>query len=258
MRKIKQILLYAVLLACTAFLCSESAADEPLNQIPMADARAFCIVADVGQRQIGDMPEPALSVESSQPPLVGSALADLCHSAASEPGGGQAKEQTASSSAEPKAASKKTKKKAKKAAPQGTEYVLPSGLGLRKSLESYTAITDRTSEQYRMQQNATTNALGLRKYQKRYMVAVGTYFHAPVGAKIDVFLTGGSTLKCIVGDIKSDADTVGGLTQRVDGSVVEFIVDWRRIERDCKRLGSMHALDEFDGYVEKIVVYDTP
>lgn len=154
--------------------------------------------------------------------------------------------------------SKTSKKKAnaEKTEIPCTEYVLPARLGQRKSLESHTAITSRSSTQYRLQQKASTDTLGLRKYQKRYMVAVGTYFNAPVGSKIDVYLTGGGKLKCIVGDIKSDADTVGGLTQKNDGSVVEFIVDWGRLDRRCKRLGSMHALDEFDGYVEKIVVYN--
>lgn len=205
----------------------------------MTTCRDTLLFAQLGKRQLLSAYEPALTVETYMPPMVGSALTSIYQTAACEPDGGLV----------PWEASGLPREEVY------TEYVLPAKLGQRKSLESHTAITNKRSAQYRLQQKAKTDALGLRKYKKRYMVAVGTYFNAPVGVKIDVYLSGGSKLKCIVGDIKSDADTIGGLTQKNDGSVVEFIVDWRRLDRKCKRLGSMHALEEFDGYVEKIVVY---
>lgn len=250
MKKIKQIPLCAALLASTAFLCCES----PVNEALDTGAATVCSALHFSDLKPGALPadsEPVLSVESSLPPIVGSAWA-----AATEESEESEKTQPKEEKKEKKKKKEKQKKKKKKTKTTAVEYVLPPKLGLRKSLESHTAITDRGSAQYRMQQSAKTDRLGLRIYEKRYMVAIGTYFHAPVGTKIDVCLSCGATLKCVVGDIKSDSDTVGGLTQKDDGSVVEFIVEWRRIDRSCKRLGSMHALEEFGGYVEKIVVYD--
>lgn len=294
MKKISQFFLCAVVFAYVSVLCSSSPSDEPAGGC-LAACRDALPFVQLGKRQLLSVCEPVLTVEEYMPPLVGSTLTSIYQTAfedlrdnpepvdTSTPqeenspqeeeghqeegssqeeyvqqweGRPQEKEEEQTKKKQKKQKETKKEKKEEEKEIASTEYVLPARLGLRKSLESHTAITSKNSAQYRLQQKAKTDELGLRKYKKRYMVAVGTYFNAPVGVKIDVYLTSGHKLKCIVGDIKSDADTVGGLTQKNDGSVVEFIVEWRRLDRSCKRLGSMHALDEFGGYVEKIVVYE--
>lgn len=259
MKKISQILLCAVVFAYISVICNSSHAEETIGR-KMTGASGFYMFVKLGQQQAQSAREPVLSIEDNMAPVVGSTLTNIYQTVIEDPDTGSAHANASvlpepmTGQAEKKAEKKKEKKKEKKVS--YAEYILPARLGLRKSLESHTAITNRSSLQYRLQQKAATDELGLRKYKKRYMVAVGTYFNAPVGAKIDVYLSGGGKLKCIVGDIKSDLDTIGGLTQKDDGSVVEFIVEWRRVERNCKRIGSMHALEEFDGYVEKIIVYE--
>lgn len=258
MKKISQVLLCVVVFAYISVICNSSQADEVIDR-GMTGAGGFHLFVRLGQQQVLNVREPVLSIEENMSPVVGSTLTNIYQTVIEEPGAGLASEHTSALSeqkVDQTEQKNKNNEKKKKEKVSYVEYVLPAQLGLRKSLESHTAITSRNSLQYRLQQKATTDELGLRIYKKRYMVAIGTYFNAPVGSKIDVYLTGGGKLKCIVGDIKSDSDTIGGLTQKDDGSVVEFIVEWRRVERSCKRLGSMHALEEFDGYVEKIVVYE--
>lgn len=255
MKKISQILLCAVVFAYISVICNSSHAEETIGR-KMTGASGFYMFVKLGQQQAQSAREPVLSIEDNMAPVVGSTLTNIYQTVIEDPDTGSAH---ANASVLPEPMTGQTEKKAEKKKEKKVsyaEYILPARLGLRKSLESHTAITNRSSLQYRLQQKAATDELGLRKYKKRYMVAVGTYFNAPVGAKIDVYLSGGGKLKCIVGDIKSDLDTIGGLTQKDDGSVVEFIVEWRRVERNCKRIGSMHALEEFDGYVEKIIVYE--
>ena len=48
---------------------------------------------------------------------------------------------------------------------------------------------------------------GFRMLDERYMIAIGTYFNAPVGTYVDLYLYDGPIIPCIVGDIKSDAHT---------------------------------------------------
>ena len=69
-------------------------------------------------------------------------------------------------------------------------------------------------------------------YEGRYCIAVGTAYAKKIGTYIDVVLEDGTILNCILGDVKSDAHT--DETHRfhaVDGSVVEFIVDYKIFNR---------------------------
>ncbi|MBR4315031.1 MAG: hypothetical protein IKP66_09000, partial [Lachnospiraceae bacterium] len=61
----------------------------------------------------------------------------------------------------------------------------------------------------------------------RYCIAVGSFYTTQIGQKIDLVLTNGTVIKCILGDCKSDEHT--DETHRyhaIDGSVAEFIVDY--------------------------------
>ena len=94
-----------------------------------------------------------------------------------------------------------------------------------KSYESYTAITDKTSDQYKLQSMAWTNSDAFRMIGDRYLIAVGTYFNAPVGTSVDVILENGTVIPCMVGDIKADEHTDYWDVYSANGCATEFIVD---------------------------------
>lgn len=134
-------------------------------------------------------------------------------------------------------------------------YSVPANTGF-KAYMSYQAITDKKSKQWELQQRAHTDADGIRVVDDRYCVAVGSYFNAPVGTPIDVYLSTGTVLKCIVGDRKADKDTdARNILAPVNGNVVEFIVDSKQLSAEIRSSGTLSANPSFEGAVTNIVVY---
>ena len=127
-----------------------------------------------------------------------------------------------------------------------------------KTFMSYKAIKNRTTKQYELQQDCTTSPEGLRTYNGYYAVALGTGFNAEVGDYVDVELSSGNTLHCVVGDIKQDCHTDKTNKQvEQNGNVVEFIVDTKKLDPDVKKTGDISNVSEqFQGDVENIVVYE--
>ena len=135
-----------------------------------------------------------------------------------------------------------------------TTYDVPADSEF-KSFMDYEKITSTTSRQWQLQRMCTTTSNGLRIYNGRYTVAVGTYFDAPVGTYIDVTLSTGKVLKCIVGDIKQDIHTDSMNIQAESGNVVEFIVDENKLSDDVHLSGTISTIDAFGGYVVSIKKY---
>lgn len=112
-------------------------------------------------------------------------------------------------------------------------FGIPDGEGVCRSSNitymDYRAVTAVNSKQYRLLNSDacyTDEMTGIRKVGDRYCIAVGTGFQAGVGSNLNVVFANGSVVKCVVGDIKSDAHTDDSHRyQAVDGSVVEMIVD---------------------------------
>lgn len=125
----------------------------------------------------------------------------------------------------------------------------------RKSLESYSAITDKTSKQYRIQQSSTTDSEGFRRYKGRYEVAIGTAYNAPVGTYFDAVLSNGTVIECIVGDIKQDCDTNVTNTIGNDGSCLEFIVNIGKVNSEIKSSGNASNKEGWLSEVVEIRVY---
>ena len=126
----------------------------------------------------------------------------------------------------------------------------------RKSYMSYKAITSETSKQYKMQENAMTDPNGIRIYNGRYCVAVGTYFTEEVGTYLDVVLEDGTVLPCVVGDIKANCDTDPSNIQGKDSSIVEFIVDMKYLNSDVKVTGDISSIERFSSDICGISLYD--
>lgn len=129
-----------------------------------------------------------------------------------------------------------------------------------KTYMAYTAVTSKNSNQYKFLYSDkcyTDPKTGLRMSDGRYCIAVGTGYCSKIGTKINLVLEDGSIIKCILGDVKSDAHTDSSHRYHaIDGSVAEFIVDYS-IFNDLKdETGSVNWVEGLDGKIEKVVVLD--
>ena len=135
-----------------------------------------------------------------------------------------------------------------------TVYDVPTNSSF-KSFMSYKTITSKTSAQYKLQQECVTDDNGLRLYNGRYTIAIGTAFNASVGDYVDVELSTGVVLNCIVGDIKKNIHTDSTNMQVAhNGNVVEFIVG-NGLSSAVRSAGNISKIPGFEGYIESITVY---
>lgn len=139
----------------------------------------------------------------------------------------------------------------------GYSYSTPSN-GI-KSYMPYTAITNRSSKQYKLQQVAYTGNHGIRQINGRYCAAVGSAYTTQVGQYFDLVLENGAVIPCILADCKADKDTNADNTITAhDGSLVEFIVDTGSLSSTVKRMGDIsYAQDDWNSMITSIVLYDT-
>lgn len=126
-----------------------------------------------------------------------------------------------------------------------------------KSYMDYRTLSDKTSLQYDLQQQAYTDLLtGIRMVDNRYLIAVGSYYTTEIGIHIDVIMNNGIVIQCILGDVKNDKHTDSTNRQNPNGSVVEFIVDVNSINSIVKKQGDVsYAHEDFKGEIEYIYVY---
>lgn len=118
---------------------------------------------------------------------------------------------------------------------------LPSQVtGSFKTYMDYRAITNTRSEQWKLQQLAVTDGNGFRKYDGKYMVAVGSYYAKSCGKELTVTLDTGQVIEVIVGDLKQDIHTDS--TNRYvnhNGNILEFIVDTSKLDSLSKKMGDV-------------------
>jgi hypothetical protein len=143
----------------------------------------------------------------------------------------------------------------------GKEYTIPESLRSEfKSYMSYTAVTSVSSPQYKLlnsEKASTDSESGVRMYDGRYCIALGSHFTSKIGTKVDLVLANGTVLKCVLGDQKSDRDTDATHTyHEADGSVVEFIVDSGVFGNVKDSSGTVNFVKGWSGKVKKIIVLD--
>lgn len=147
-----------------------------------------------------------------------------------------------------------------------TQNKLPMGDTSFKTYMDYRAITDKTSAQYKLQQEAYTDDKGIRLYQDYYIVAMGTYYTDKVGDTFKITLESGNSFNVIVGDIKADSHTdsynmyspiYNANGELISANILEFIVDIDAISNQVKKLGTLSVYDEFKGNIVKIERIDT-
>ena len=71
----------------------------------------------------------------------------------------------------------------------------------------YRCITDTSSVQYEMQQQAYTDGRGFRKIGDDYCVALGTGFTSGCGERFIIYLDSGYSFSAVVADVKADMHT---------------------------------------------------
>ncbi len=131
-----------------------------------------------------------------------------------------------------------------------------------KSYMSYEAITNETSDQWQLQQDAYNDYLGIfRMYEGYYMVAIGTGYGLSVGDTFIAILSSGVEVYCIVGDIKQDVHTDSTNSYTSTGytndagelmvNVLEFIV--ADTDATMQLTGSVSHLHRLEGDVISIV-----
>ena len=123
-----------------------------------------------------------------------------------------------------------------------------------KSYMPYTAITNRSSKQYKLQQQASTDKDGIRCIDSKPMVAVGTGWGVKVGDTVLIKCENGNSFKAIIGDIKANAHTGSDNKTTVsNGCRCEFIVDMNNLNTTVKSRGNVAVLAKYSGYITDVV-----
>lgn len=127
---------------------------------------------------------------------------------------------------------------------------LPEGTsGETKTYMDYTAVTSKGSDQYKLLHSGKAYTKdGFRMYDGYYCVAMGSYYSDQIGTKFYVELSNGKTLRCILGDRKSDKhtnDTHQYAEKNKD--ILEFIVDGISLSG-----GDVSEIEGFEGSVASI------
>ena len=137
------------------------------------------------------------------------------------------------------------------------DYTVPKTSGF-KSYMPYTAITSKSSPQYKLQQQCHTGLYGIRVKDGRYCVAIGTGFNADVGTYFDLILANGTVIPCIVADIKADKHTdSNNMVTKASGCLTEFVIDSSKLNKNAKCMGDMsYCCDKWNSRVEKVRVYE--
>lgn len=119
------------------------------------------------------------------------------------------------------------------------------GLPLRtagkfKSYMDYRTITNQSSKQWELQQQAETDEEGFRKYDGKYMVAVGSYYAKECGKELEITLDSGIVIEAIVSDLKQDRHTdESNMFVPKNGNIVEFIVDTKKLSKQSLKMGDV-------------------
>ena len=123
-----------------------------------------------------------------------------------------------------------------------------------KSYMSYTAITNRSSTQYKLQQKASTDGDGIRCLDSKPMVAVGTGWGLKVGDVALIICENGNKFEVIIGDVKANAHTgADNKTTVSNGCRCEFIVDMKSLNDTVKSRGNVAALKKYSGYITNVI-----
>ena len=136
---------------------------------------------------------------------------------------------------------------------------LPAVSGSTKTYAYYTAVTLRSSPQYRLLRSdkcTTDEETGIRMYDGCYCVALGSYYSTKIGQKFKITFSNGNTIKVILCDQKANRHTDSKHQYAVNNKdIVEFYVQGSKIPRAIRGRGNYGILKQFSGSVVKIEKY---
>lgn len=146
-------------------------------------------------------------------------------------------------------------------------YKVEEGAHDWKPYARYTAITNKSSRQYQLQQIAKTDENGLRYVTdadgvKRYCVALGVAWAggkpSDIGRCFDVKMKNGAVLHCVLGDVKKIEHSEGSAGRfGSNGELLEFQVDLQKLPENVKKSGDVSKLGgAFEGNAATITVYN--
>ena len=121
-----------------------------------------------------------------------------------------------------------------------------------KSYMDYTAITNKSSESYKIVTNGWTDEDGLRRFGECYCVALGSYY----GEVGDIFLvetSNGNSFKVVKADEKSDKHTDSEHKYTLsNGCMLEFIVETNKLAPNIRSSGNINNLEKVSGTIINI------
>ena len=133
-----------------------------------------------------------------------------------------------------------------------SKKIMSTRSGMFKSYTDYKCLS-RSSAQWQLQEQAYTDANGLRKIGDAYLVALGSYYGTTLGTKYTVTLSNGNSFQIILCDCKQDRHTdTKNQVCLSNGSILEFYVDTSRLPNAVRTSGSISSIDFFNGYVVNI------
>ena len=134
---------------------------------------------------------------------------------------------------------------------------LPSVSGKTKTYAYYTAVTAKSSPQYKLLRSSkctTDKETGIRMYDGCYCVALGSYYGTKIGTKYKITFSNGNTIKVILCDQKANRHTDSRHQYAVNNKdIVEFYVQRSMIPRGIR--GDYGRLSKFSGSVVSIEKY---
>jgi len=126
-----------------------------------------------------------------------------------------------------------------------------------KAYMDYRCITDTSSVQYALQQQAYTDERGFRRIGDDYCVALGTGITDGCGERFLITLDSGYSFSAVVSDIKADihTDNTNCYAPRGEnaGNVVEFIIDSSSADEYMLTCGSAGCFEDLSGNIVSIV-----
>lgn len=125
-----------------------------------------------------------------------------------------------------------------------------------KAYMDYRCITDTSSVQYSLQQQAYTDERGFRRIGEDYCVALGTGITNGCGERFMITLDSGYSFSAVVSDIKADVhtDSTNCYAPRGEnaGNIVEFIIDSSNADEYMLTCGSAGCFEDLSGNVISI------
>lgn len=120
------------------------------------------------------------------------------------------------------------------------------------------SIFSSSSNQRKLQELCVTGNHGIRMYQERYCVAIGSGFNTYIGQYFDLILENGTIIPCVMADQKADCHTNSdNIVTSANGCMSEFVVDYNNLDSMAMKMGDISYCDEsWNARVVSVKVYE--